>query len=154
MISVMCLYFMFWYLRCPTFSPRVSRENVNEQSLPISCCDAQYLFSSHLSSRVPLGKKSLEYVFDMIMSHSCFYPGFRELLRASALGAERVNGLWLSNAGGGAVNLLSRTFVNIAHRGYEDDGTWSLEYRNGYEEHIWSSYTLNFIFHHPNSPYV
>ena len=37
-------------------------------------------------------------------------------LRASALGAERVNGLWLSNAGGGAVNLLSRTFVNIAHR--------------------------------------
>ena len=44
-------------------------------------------------------------------------------LRASALGAERVNGLWLSNAGGGAVNLLSRTFVNIAHRGYEDDGT-------------------------------
>ena len=26
-------------------------------------------------------------------------------LRASALGAERVNGLWLSNAGVGAVNL-------------------------------------------------
>ena len=52
------------------------------------------------------------------------YPGLCLLfLRASALGAERVNGLWLSNAGGGAVNLLSRTFVNIAHRGYQDDGT-------------------------------
>ena len=27
------------------------------------------------------------------------------------------------NAGGGAVNLLSRTFVNIVCRGHNDDGT-------------------------------
>ena len=40
---------------------------------------------------------------------------------------ERVNGLWLSNEGGGAVNFLSRTFVNIAPWGPKDDATWIIQ---------------------------
>ena len=40
---------------------------------------------------------------------------------------ERVNGLWSSNEGRGAVNFLSRTLVNIVPGGSKDDAIWIIE---------------------------
>ena len=40
---------------------------------------------------------------------------------------ERVNGLWLSNEGGGALSFLSQPFVNIVHKGQISTGTWVIE---------------------------
>ena len=40
---------------------------------------------------------------------------------------ERVNGLWSSNEGGGALSFLSQPFVNIVHKGQKRTGTWVIE---------------------------
>ena len=49
---------------------------------------------------------------------------------------ERVNGLWLSNEGGGALSFLSQPFVNIVHKGKISTLTWVIEVGSDLQGHL------------------